>query len=166
VRPHLVARQRRRLAREEGFTLVEMIITLLILGILISIVVPSYLTFKDRASKTAAKTAIGEAVRSVASYGADNFPGGPNDPNAVASTSDSGYSGISLGLLNAKYDASLSTVPGAPYVIDPVGWNGNTTSPIDFCLTAAVGRWIAVKHGIDGPTNVGTVFTPGTCTVS
>lgn len=159
----LVARIQRRLDGEEGFTLVELTIVLLIMGILLSVAVPSYLSFKDRASKAAAKTDVAQAIRSVASYGADNYPGGNNDPNAAVDTTDSGYSGISLALLNTKYDASISVAAGAPFVINPVGFTGSAT---DFCITAAVGRWIAVQHGMDSTINVGTLFTPGTCTVS
>jgi prepilin-type N-terminal cleavage/methylation domain-containing protein len=159
----LLAHVQRRLASDEGFTLVELTIVLLILGILISIAVPSYLSFKDRASKTAAMTEIAQATRSVASYGADNFPGSPNDPDPALSTGDSGYDGLSLQALNLKYDASISTNVGAPYVINPFGFTGTAT---DFCITATVGRWVAVKRGIDGPITVGMNFTPGTCGVA
>jgi hypothetical protein len=48
-------------------------------------------------------------------------------------------------------------------VIDPAGFAASTT---DFCLTAVAGRWIAVQHGPGGGISVGTLFTPGTCTVS
>jgi len=156
------ARARRRLASEEsGFTLVELTIVLLIMGILLTIAVPSYLSFKDKAYKGAAKADVAQAERAVLSYGADNFPNAPNDPNAT--TTDSGYDNISLNSLATKYDASISTVPGAPYVLNPAGF---TASPTDFCLTAAAGRWIAVQHGPGNPIQVGTLFTPGTCTVS
>jgi hypothetical protein len=50
-----------------------------------------------------------------------------------------------------------------PYVINPVGFAATST---DFCLTATAGRWIAVQHGPGGSISVGTLFTPGTCTVS
>lgn len=162
----LVDRVQRRLAGEEGFTLVELTIVLLILGILLTIAVPSYLTFKDRAYKAAAMADVAQATRSVMSYGADNFPSAPTDPDAAVSTSDTGYENISLTALAAKYDASISTVAGAPFVLDPAGWNGNATSATDFCMTATAGRWIAVQHGPGTAVNVGTLFTPGTCTVS
>jgi hypothetical protein len=100
-------------------------------------------------------------MRSIVSYGADNYPNAPSDPNGVAT--DNGYSGITLPILATKYDASISTVAGAPFVINPAGFAASST---DFCLTAVAGRWIAVQHGPGGGISVGTLFTPGTCTVS
>jgi prepilin-type N-terminal cleavage/methylation domain-containing protein len=53
---HLVARLQRRLEGEEGFTLVELTIVMLIFGILLTIALPSYLSpFRDRANKTSAE---------------------------------------------------------------------------------------------------------------
>ena len=80
------------------------------------------------------------------------------------STTDNGYANISLTALATKYDASLPTTPGAPYVINPAGFAGGSAT--DFCLTAAVGRWIAVQHGPGGSIEVGTLFTAGSCSVS
>jgi prepilin-type N-terminal cleavage/methylation domain-containing protein len=157
----LLARIQRRLAAEEGFTLVELTIVLLILGVLLTIAVPSYLSFKDRSYKTAASAAVAQAIRSVIAYGADNYPNAPADPNS--NTGDTGYQNIDLPTLATKYDANISTVVGAPYVINPAGFAASAT---DFCLTAVAGRWIAVQHGPGGGISVGTLFTPGTCTVS
>jgi prepilin-type N-terminal cleavage/methylation domain-containing protein len=156
-----VERMQLRLTGEKGFTLVELIIVLLILGILLTIAVPAYLSFKDRSYKTAAKADVAQVLRSVISYGSDNFPNSTNDPDA--STTDSGYLGLDLGPIATKYDASVSTTPGVPYVINPAGF---TSSATDFCVTAVSGRWIAVQHGPGGGISVGTIFTPGTCTVA
>ena len=158
----VIARIQRRLEGEEGFTLVELTIVLLIMGILLSIAVPSYLTFKDNASKTAAKADVAQAIRSVASYGADNYASSPNDPDPSVSTSDTGYAGMQLQFLQAKYDAALSLTVGAPYVVNPFGFTGTAT---DFCLTATVGRWTAAQRGIDNPVSVGISFDGPSCTV-
>src|SRR5437763_505626 len=90
-RQHPRRRWRRRRHGEEGFTLIELTIVLLILRILLTIAVPSYLRFKDRAAKTAAKADVAQTLRAVNSYAADNFPGAPNDPDTAVSMTDSGY---------------------------------------------------------------------------
>jgi prepilin-type N-terminal cleavage/methylation domain-containing protein len=157
----VTSRVKRRLEGEEGFTLVELTIVLLICGILLTVALPTYLTFKDTANKTAAKTNVAKAMRAVQSYNADNFPGAQADPNAI--TNDNGYSNITLTTLATKYDASIPTTAGAPFVINPAGF---TSSSTDFCLTAVSGRWIAAKHGPGGTVTVGTLFTPGSCVAS
>jgi prepilin-type N-terminal cleavage/methylation domain-containing protein len=164
----LVSRIQRRLGAEEGFTLIELMIVLLIFGILLTIALPSYLSFKDRADKTAAKQAVVQALKAVESYASDNFPNSRTDPDpgATNGTQDNGFSNISLAELSTNYDASISVVPGAPLVIDPANWNSNQTSPTTFCLTANVGRWTAAANGPGGGVALGTTFTPGTCSVS
>jgi len=161
---NLVSRVQRRLDGEEGFTLVELTIVMLIFGIILTIALPSYLSLEDRANKTAARQDVAQAMKAVIAYGNDNYNLSPADPDASISTTDNGYQNISLSALATKYDASISTTAGAPFVLNPAGYSGSSAT--DFCLTASVGRWIAVQHGAGGGINVGTLFTPGTCTVS
>src|SRR4051794_30600862 len=160
LRP-LTERIQRRLAGEEGFTLVELMIVLLTMGILLTVAVPTFLSFKDRAAKGAARQEVSQAIRAVQSYKADNFPGSANDPDT--DHTNTGFLGINLTGL-AKYDASLVVSSGI--IINPNGWNGNVSSATDFCLTGTSGRWVAVQHGPDTAIRVGTLFTPATCTVS
>jgi prepilin-type N-terminal cleavage/methylation domain-containing protein len=163
LRP-LVSRVQRRLEGEQGFTLVELMIVLMTLGILLTIAVPSYLSFKDKANRTAASQDVSQAFRAVQSYNADNFPQSKNDPNA--DPADTGFANISLSALQTKYDASIdSNVATSPFVVNPVGFTP-TPPETDFCLTATIGRWVAAQHGLNAPVTVGTLFTPGTCTAS
>ena len=81
--------------REEGFTLIELLVVIIILGILLGIAIPSYLTFRGRANKSAAQANVRAAVPGMEAFNADHA---------------TGYVGVNLAKLQASYDAGIKSV--------------------------------------------------------
>jgi prepilin-type N-terminal cleavage/methylation domain-containing protein len=159
----MVHKLKTRLAREEsGFTLIELLVVLIILAILLAIAIPSYLSFKDRANKTSAESAVRTLVPSVEAYSSDNTPGSQNDPDT--STSDNGYTGMTMVRLksgnppaNTGYDQSIDLT--SPHVwVDPTDAGAAATGatiPVPgsttYCIVAQTSDWFAWKLGPDAP---------------
>jgi type IV pilus assembly protein PilA len=114
---------RQRLAQgESGFTLIELLVVLVIIGVLLAIAVPSYLGFKDRANKSAAKANVRAALPAVEAFYSDNGT----------------YVGATLAKLKASYDAgvALSTIKSA--------------SSTGYCAQAVSGSKTAHRTGPGG----------------
>ena len=88
----MAGRRRSTIACEGGFSLVEILVTLVVLAALLAIAIPSFLGFGDRADQAAARANLRTAAPAVAAYHADN---------------DS-YAGLTLAALRA-YDSAVST---------------------------------------------------------
>lgn len=173
----MLARIATRLAREEsGFTMIELLLVSLIIGILTSISVPTLLAFQSRANKGVASTNIEIVTRDIERYDVSNFPGAATaqDPNwngsdavGVGTNNDSGYADTWAGaghdvvsLIRAKYDTSVVV---ANYHFDPAGWApaaGLTTST-DYCVYTAVGVWYGARHGPNGAITTGKTMHLG-----
>jgi prepilin-type N-terminal cleavage/methylation domain-containing protein len=96
---------RQRIARDEGgFTLIELLVVLLIIGILLSIAIPSYLGFEKKAQQTAAMSDVRSAIPDAEAYYSDNNSYTAMTATGLHTTYDSGLdvsSSGSIGIVSA-----------------------------------------------------------------
>jgi len=118
---------RQRLAThqsEAGFTLIELLIVAVVLGLLATAGLASYVGLKERAGDVAARVAVREALPAVEAYFADNGT----------------YAGMSLGALEAEYDAGLDGSLAF-----------SNLSVRTYCVSAVSGKQTAHIAGPDDP---------------
>jgi prepilin-type N-terminal cleavage/methylation domain-containing protein len=117
--------RKRLTGKEEGFTLIELLVVIVILGILMAIAVPSYMGFRDRASRTAAQADVRAAIPSVEAYYSDH---GTYAADGGSTFDVAGIKLIDQGLSPAVKISGLNAGAG-------------------YCISATVGGWVAFIHG-------------------
>jgi type IV pilus assembly protein PilA len=100
----MIQKLRERSASESGFTLVELLVVMLILGLLAAIAIPSFFNQRDKARDADAKAGVRTAQTAIETYATDN-QGAYTGADAAALQ----------GIENTLNDVTLSSVtPGTP----------------------------------------------------
>jgi type IV pilus assembly protein PilE len=140
-------RHERRARRANGFTLIEVMITVVIIGILASIAYPSYMS-QVRKSRRSEAVAVLSQIQQAQERWRANCPfyagsisaansGCPATPGAVSS-------GLGIGAVSdARYTYALSNVSGTTYTLTATAITGSSQAGDTGCTTLTV----AVTNG-------------------
>jgi len=116
--------------REQGFTLVEIIAVLVILGILAAVAIPKYLSVLDETTSRSAQAAIAEIKSRLstaqAKYIMRNSGLAPNSPTLYNYAIDPNQYGGNLANLGVDFSASVTS--GTPITIFVTAVKGQTVN--------------------------------------
>ena len=119
--------------QEAGFTLVELLVVIVIIGVLIAIVAVSYLGFTGRADSAVAKANVRTVVPAITAYYGEH----------------STYVGATLTTLREEYDLQIDDSTASAYKIS----NLDNSS---YCLQNHIGGSYAWTTGPNEPIDSGT----------
>ncbi len=102
--------QIRPVRQQDGFTLIELMVVLVIIGVLAALIVPNVLDRADDARVTAARTDIGNIQQALKLYKLDNqrYPSAEQGLQALVSRP-------SVGLVPPNWRATLDKLPNDPW---------------------------------------------------
>ena len=111
--------QKLRKKNQKGFTLIELMIVIAIIGILAAIAIPNFLAYRTKGQNSAAQAAAKNFYQTAMAYFSDVTTSG----TAVAPTDEVGGYTIDTNVIN---------VGGGPDLIDDGTGNVTMTAPLEF----------------------------------
>jgi prepilin-type N-terminal cleavage/methylation domain-containing protein len=121
-----------RAGKESGYTILEILVVLVVIGTLAGLAVPSYLGFRDRSSRVAAQSNVRLVMPALEAYFTDRDT----------------YVGATLTVLRAQYDFGIDDSAGSRYKISDL-------TATSYCAQNHVGGWYAWATGPASQIEVG-----------
>lgn len=119
--------------QESGFTLVELLAVIVVLGVLTSIAVVSYIGFRDRSSRVAAQANVRTIMPALAAFYTDRGT----------------YVGATLTVLRTQYDLQIDDSVASRYKV-------SAQTDTSFCAQSQIGDWYAWTTGPAEPIDTST----------
>ena len=123
-----------RMKGNQGFTLIELMIVVAIIGILAAIAIPNFMTYQAKARQSEAKVGLGGIFTTATSYFAENG-------SFTATSSSLGYAPAGSPKYTFMYNGSINT--------------GSTS------VQCPAGSWVAGTLSVTNVTGTATGFTSG-----
>ena len=140
----MISKIRRSMESNEGFTLIELMIVVAIIGILAAVAVPNFISYRDRARMAANIASAGSARGALAGAAADDantlFPAAvakASDLNAFGATLTDGmfktftYAAVAdaNGIAQGSYKLDIVTLDGKLICVQPEGVTKGAACP-------------------------------------
>ncbi len=137
--------RRRRAAGESGFTLLELLVVVVIIGILIAIAIPVYLNYEKGAKDKSAASDVRNAVTTLEQCLADNSVYPKAVPSTGGDLTETGCSGQQINL-SPGTSIGYRLRPGPPESYILVGRNSGGSGKL-YCYNSARGGSVKAITG-------------------
>jgi len=140
-----------KLQSERGFTIVELLIVIVVIGILAAITIISFNGFTARANATAAEVAASSVLKKAEAYNADTGLGYPTDPDTLTTAATT-----------TTY--SLTGITFTEAETEPTVAPANSEEVKFFSCASATGVQVEYWDYASTATDKWTAVTTGSCT--